>query len=390
MCLERIRLLDIAWSWARGTHRTYQTQFNFIRKFESSFSVPVLSAAPLSLPPSSPDIALSWCMEHRATQEVRAASRGSSVGPISFGTVRQLRSAAAQFYQLDAIVAHPQSSHINREGRLLYQYCRPTDNLAMKMVTSGLSRRLGTSVTASKALLARHVHALDSSLREKLKQPFAVSIKLCFARAGFANCILWLGWLRSNETFQLDHSDVMVTLPCHAEMKDLPANVGMLELLLLEETKSAATFRADVIIAATTDAGLEPLWWYHLLCDLTPDRATSDPLFCDDLGNRWNSYAFRTQYLYPCLVSLKTMGDPYLQGIDITSAFWSLHCYRRGARTHVDRASFTGVRNGFRRSIKSMVYEHGRWSLRRSSVPIDVIYREWSPRDRILITQLFF
>ena len=53
MCLERIRLLDIAWSWARGTHWTYQTQFNFIRKFESSFSVPVLSAAPLSLPPSS-------------------------------------------------------------------------------------------------------------------------------------------------------------------------------------------------------------------------------------------------------------------------------------------------------------------------------------------------
>ena len=123
---------------------------------------------------------------------------------------------------------------------------------------------------------------------------------------------------------------------------------------------------------------------------MTPNRSPSDPIFCDELNDRWNSYAFRQQFLYPCLLSLQTAGDPYLQGLNINSTFWSLHCYRRGARTHVDRASFSGVRQGFRRSIKAMVYEHGRWSLRRSSVPIDIIYREWSPRDRILITQLFF
>ena len=390
MCLERIRLLDIAWSWARGTHRTYQTQFNFIRRFEHNFLVPVLAPSVPLAPPSSPDIPLAWCMEHRALQQVRARSGGSFLAPISFSTVQQLRSAAAQFYQLSAVITHPRASHINKEGRLLYQSCRPTDNLAMRMLSSGLSRRLGTDATPSKALLARHVHNLDKLLRSGLNGPYSTRAKLGFARAGFANCVFWLGWLRSNETFYLCHNDVIVTLPQDAATRDLPQNVGMLELLLLPETKSAATSRADVIIAALTADGLDPLFWYQLVCDLTPNRTDSDFIFCDDVGNRWTSASFRTQFLYPCLLQLQLDGDPYLQGVDIPSTFWSLHCYRRGARTHVDKATFQGIRRRFRRSIESMVYEHGRWSLRRSSLPIDVLYREWSPCDRIYITQLFF
>ena len=123
-------------------------------------------------------------------------------------------------------------------------------------------------------------------LRQGLLGPYSPSIKLCFARAGFANCVLWLGWLRSNETFCLCHSDILITLPQDAETRDLPASVGMLELLLLPETKSAATFRADVIIAAVTAAGLDSLFWYQLICDFTPNRDDSDCVFCNDDGTR--------------------------------------------------------------------------------------------------------
>ena len=95
----------------------------------------------------------------------------------------------------------------------------------------------------------------------------------------------------------------------------------MLELLLLPETKSAATFRADGIIAAVTAAGLDSLFWYQLICDLTPNRDDSDFVFCDDDGTRWTSAFYRTQFLYPCLLQLKSNGDPYLQGIDIPDVF---------------------------------------------------------------------
>ena len=363
MILERVRLLDIAWSWARGTHRTYQTQFNFIRKFEAAFTVSVLASSFPSAPPSSPDIALAWCMEHRALHQVRALSRGCCPGPVSFSTIRQLRSAAAQYYQLSALITHPSASHINKEGCLLYQGCRPTDNLTMRMRASGLSRRLGTDVFPSKALLARHVHSLDDILRRGLTGPSAPSVKLLFPRAGFANCVLWLGWLRSAETFCLCHDDIVVTLPQDAATRDLPRNVGMLELLLLPETKSAPSLRADVIIAASTASGLDPLWWYQLICDLTPARQGSDFIFCDESGSQWTSAFFRSRFLFPCLRHLQANGDLYLRDIDISSSFWSLHCYRRGARTHVDKVAFTGIRRRFRRSIASMVYEHGRWTL---------------------------
>ena len=145
------------------------------------------------------------------------------------------------------------------------------------------------------------------------------------------------------------------------------------------------------IIAASTTAGLEPLWWYRMICSSDPSYSASDFIFCDEVNTKWTSASFRTTYLYPCLSQLKAAGDPYLIGLDsLSAAFWSLHCYRRSARTHVDQATFRGIRQRFRRSLDAMIYEHGRWSLRRSSLPIDAVYREWSPRDRILITQLFF
>ena len=199
MVLERARLLDIAWSWALGTHRTYQTQFNYIQQFEQQFGLAVLIPPAPSRPPCIPDIPLSWCIKDRSTVLTRHASQGSCLRPIAFNTIRQLQSAAAQFYQLYAIISHPASSMITNEGRLLYQSCRPTDNLPMRMLASGMSRRLGTVSRPSTALFEQHVLALDLDLETRLGQPFSPTMKLCFARAGFANVSLWLCWLRSNK-----------------------------------------------------------------------------------------------------------------------------------------------------------------------------------------------
>ncbi len=62
-----------------------------------------------------------------------------------------------------------------------------------------------------------------------------------------------------------------------------------------------------------------------------------------------------------------------------------LHCCRRGARGQVSRGGIFG-RHRFRKALKSQVYEHGRWRWRRSSEEIDVIYRVWTPLERIQIT----
>ena len=154
-------MIDIAWTWARGTHRTYQSQFNKICKFEGEFGVFILVPHRPDRPPSSRAIPLMWCIESNAVWNVQHVSRGFSLGPISFGSVQQIRSAASQYYQWDATITNPSSSYLTRDGPFLYQRCHPTDNLFMTMLAQGMAKRMGTDVTPSKALLERHVLAMD-------------------------------------------------------------------------------------------------------------------------------------------------------------------------------------------------------------------------------------
>ena len=88
------------------------------------------------------------------------------------------------------------------------------------------------------------------------------------------------------------------------------------------------------------------------------------------------------------LERLRRDGDPFLRafndqpGNTIPEKFWSLHCYRRGARTFSTKTS-KGVT---RKATKDMVYEHGRWRKRRSAEAIDKQYDAWTIQDRLHIT----
>jgi len=115
------------------------------------------------------------------------------------------------------------------------------------------------------------------------------------------------------------------------------------------------------------------------------------PIFCHPNGEKWSSKFFRTTFLYPSLHRQRRGGDKLLLPFDGSPAnrledrFWSLHCFRRGGRSHVSRGGNFGHAR-LRKATKDEVYEHARWRLRRSAERIDVIYREWTPLDRIKIT----
>ena len=69
----------------------------------------------------------------------------------------------------------------------------------------------------------------------------------------------------------------------------------------------------------------------------------------------------------------------------LTEQFWSLHSYRRGARSHVSRCKV-----GFRRKASDdEVYEHRRWRRKRVGEAVDVLYRECTLADRVLLTWVF-
>ena len=186
--------------------------------------------------------------------------------------------------------------------------------------------------------------------------------------------------------------DVCVIQPQHGPTADLPPGVGAVTFSLLPETKSDRSRTRDVVVAFQTLSGLSLGRWIDRLrrCSGlgTTWEGETRPIFTHSNGCPWTSSYFRTTYLYPALNQQRLAGDAFLRAFDespgntIEEKFWSLHCYRRGGRTHVSRTH----KNTHRRATEVQVYEHGRWRHRRSGERIDVVYRDWTLADRVQLT----
>ena len=139
---------------------------------------------------------------------------------------------------------------------------------------------------------------------------------------GLANLFLWLGWLRSNETFTLTWEDVTSIHPSRAAEFELPTGLGFLELRLDPETKSNCTRRVDMIIAHQSLSGFQPARWLRRARSLSLGATRTNFIFKDSNRSPWTSRFFRQQFLYPVLRRLKNEGDPALSKIDIVKAYW--------------------------------------------------------------------
>jgi hypothetical protein len=396
LCLERMRLIDTAHYWAAGTHKTYQDRLKVIRNFESAFDFRILVATPLFRPPSGPEIPLMWCQESYSLRR-GAARRQSEVNDLTlaFSTIRSLRSAASQFFAWDSMVSQPSVSFMDDRKRILQLPCRPTDNLNSTFHAAGMSARVGDEAKPSMPLLDRHVRYLDASLEARYRAASTSFERRELALAGLSNLCLWLGWLRTTEIYSTEWRDFHVVEPCDGPQVDLPIGVGIVGVKLQAETKSNRTSRPDVILAYQTLSGYSPGKWFHRArrnCHIGPAwSVNASRVFLSPDGTLWTSKYFRESYLYPSLRLQQAAGDAYLRpfsggpGNSLEEKFWSLHCYRRGARSHVSRGGIYG-RHRFKKATNDQVYEHARWRRKRSGESIDKIYRDWTIRDRIKLT----
>ena len=283
---------------------------------------------------------------------------------------------------------------MNRERRVIALPCRSTDSLSYSLHAHGMQARIGTQSHPSIPLLDRHIRTLDAELNQAYLNARSPRARRRAARAGLANLFLWLGWLRSSEVFGLRWCDVFCLPPELGGQLDLPPNCGLLSLRLLPETKSSRSVAADVILAYKTLSGLHPGKWYERLLALHPTPGLVDtntsPMFAHEDGTPWTSLHFRHVVLYPSLRRQRTQGNALLSAFDnrpgntIEDKFYSLHCYRRGARSHVSKGEqllLRCVTHRFRLATNDQVYMHGRWKRRRTSEAIDKMYQEWTPCD---------
>ena len=201
-----------------------------------------------------------------------------------------------------------------------------------------------------------------------------------------------MGWLRGGELFGLRWKDVEVVPPSMDPPHNLPPGSGALLFTLLDATKSSQTKTADHIVAFKSASGLQPgKAFLDLLASRPGAVSATSPIFCHSDGRTWTSSHFRQTYLYPYLeqqlregdATLKTwtQGDP----ARLSEKVYSLHTYRRGGRTHVERKRIGCVR----RATASEIEEHGRWRTRNTrGTSMSTHYHEPSLEDRIYITLL--
>ena len=108
LCLERMRLIDMAHYWATGTHQTYRSKLSVFRSFESHFDFRFLRPTPLLRPPAGPEIPLMWCQEAYSLRPGNPRrTTGTDDVTLAFSTIRGLRSAASQYFAWDMMVSNP-------------------------------------------------------------------------------------------------------------------------------------------------------------------------------------------------------------------------------------------------------------------------------------------
>jgi hypothetical protein len=254
-----MRILDMVHSWSLGTHKQHQSKVGVISKFESKCDVFLRILRPTTLvrPPSGPDIGLMWLME--ACSLRRTKIRGTNDTKfLSNASVWPLRSPASLHQAWDLMVSNPGSAFFDQQKRLICQSVRPTDGVGCSLFATGIAARIGENAVPSVALLDRHVRSLVDDLEEIYLMARTPQARRKAVLAGFATLLLWLGWLRSSETFDACWSDFDVVEPEDGPTMDSPRGCGVVSVRLGPETKSSRNKPVDMSVAYQTLSG------YHI------------------------------------------------------------------------------------------------------------------------------
>jgi hypothetical protein len=313
-------LLDMAHSWAEGTHLLYQSKIRFLHRFELAFDVQVLRSAPLAAPPVSAEIPLMWAQLSYSLQSGRRKTSDGTCMTLAYA-IRQLRSAVSQYMAWDMMVRYPGNVYMDQGKRIIHQACRPTDSLGATLFASGLKARIGSESRPSVALLDRHVRCMDADLDRRYRAATTPAVRDELAKAGLANLSLWLGWLRSAENFELQWAQVSMVEPADGPSVDLPRGCGVVQYFMQPETKSSRSQTADVVIAAKTLSGYR-IGRSGSIVVSGPTRALSGPrisslVFSHSDGTPWTFQYFRIR-LWKRSVLLATLFYGRLMAVLVT------------------------------------------------------------------------
>ena len=396
--LERMRMIDVAHAWAPTTLQNACRSLRRTNNFFSSHNIPSLHQQlhlpALDHPPLDVSITIFWSMIHHTTFP---SSRSHGAAP-SWNTARSQRSTLSLYCAWTSAICSPHNTYKDRDNRLLSAtLVSPSDNILSRLSASGISSRLGTESRPSQALTYAHIVWNQKYRKELLNNCSTLTQKYDLVAAQCAELLAWLGWLRASELFTIRRNDVELVPPTQGAVYGLPPNVGAVLFQLLPSTKSSRNKQVDIVVAWQTSSGLRLGYWlrylFHIMDQLKWTSPQSFLFRSTSESTHWSSHYFRTNHLYPLLHLQYLQGDVTIRHIQPTTShgipyyFYSLHSYRRGAKTFPTRK-----RTGCRRAATRIELEnHGRWRVKntgREDMPLH--YTEPSIEDRIYLTLLCY
>ena len=396
LMLERMRMIDTAHASSVSTLEQYGRVLSNVDKFFDIHSLPPLhqqmNLSVINHPPLSLAITMFWSMSYYTTRPSYSLS-----GEVpTWNTGKMQRSALSFYRSWWASVCCPETIFKDKRRVLSDVLLGPTDNILSTHTASGMASRLGTESRPSLALNQRHIHWNQKARRRILTSNLSLLERYEQVAAQVAELVLWLGWLRSSETFGLRVADIEITPPKDHGKYDLPPDVGVILLRLLSTTKSQRDKHADMVIAFTTSSGLSLGYWLQELFKLLKKLGWYSPtclLFQDPSHKPWTSHLFRQHHLYPYLKLQLAAGDVSLRHLVLTPEkglehfIYSMNSYRRGAESHCKRHREGCDRGAFPHE-KS---EHGRWRQRnQGKEDMPTHYTHTTIEDRVYITLLCF
>ena len=389
LLLERMRMIDIANRWAKNTFARYTYAIRRIRKFEKRFGVTILRPTKLLAPPVTAAIPLQWAHQDYTLHKPKSG-RNKDPDRVAANSARVLRSATAHYYDLDLHVSHPGQAISTNRRTLLVDPVTSAGEMSYNLMTSGMSKRLGTTSTPPTALTGTMIQFMEDHYSTLWAGTQCPTLRHEIATAALVNLLAWTSWARSNELFSLRREDVDIILPSQGPTFGLPQHVGAVLVTLQESTKGDQTRKCDIPVAFVCGSGLSPGKWLQRLetCKsiICPH---GEFLFQDPAGKRWDSAFYRDRHLIPLLDLCRLSGkEPQLAPSDgspgnrLKDKFYSMGCYRRGGQSSVTHRRKASIRI----ATQAESYEHGRWKYIGRNEAMPVHYTEWTLADRIMIT----
>ena len=146
----------MAHEWSEATLESYTWSLRRFYQFARSYGIldPFSFALPSS-PPRHPSIPLYWNISRHTLEEHQ---RKGKCERVKYNRARQARSAFQAFYGWVSALCSPNTTIKTNDRKILqFNNVAPSDSILARMSDSGMSKRLGTNVTPSLALLHRHI-----------------------------------------------------------------------------------------------------------------------------------------------------------------------------------------------------------------------------------------